>query len=99
MGRIPSNITALPFAEQLRWLRRQLGENQTCFWRRFGVTQSQGCRYEHGGEIPLPVAILLLLYVDMHVSDPQLSNARTLIGSRQPCQPSVLRVPNETAAH
>ncbi|HAR45620.1 MAG TPA: hypothetical protein DCS05_05445 [Nitrospiraceae bacterium] len=29
-------------------LRMKLGENQTDFWSRLGVTQSGGCRYEAG---------------------------------------------------
>ena len=37
--------------------RRQL--NQTEFWRRVGVSQSGGSRYESGRNIPRPVQILL----------------------------------------
>ncbi|MBY0239753.1 MAG: hypothetical protein K2X55_10620 [Burkholderiaceae bacterium] len=86
MSRIPSSITPLPPAEQLRWLRHHLGENQTHFWSRFGVTQSQGSRYEQGGEIPAPVAILLYLYVRMYVSDTHLRHARFAIQSVGTCQ-------------
>ena len=37
--------------------RRQL--NQTEFWRRVGVGQSAGSRYESGRNIPRPVQMLL----------------------------------------
>ena len=37
--------------------RRQL--NQTEFWRRVGVSQSGGSRYESGRNIPRPVQMLL----------------------------------------
>jgi len=42
-------------------LRRSHGENQETFWRRFGVTQSGGSRYESGRNIPRPVQALLRL--------------------------------------
>lgn len=37
-------------------LRKQLGLNLSKFWRRLGVTQSGGSRYEAGRDIPLQVA-------------------------------------------
>ena len=42
-------------------LRRSHGENQETFWRRFGVTQSGGSRYESGRNIPTPIAMLVAL--------------------------------------
>ena len=39
--------------------RRQL--NQTEFWRRVGVSQSGGSRYESGRKIPRPVQKLLAI--------------------------------------
>lgn len=42
-------------------LRTTRGENQTQFWRRVSVTQSGGCRYEHGHNIPEAVSRLLKL--------------------------------------
>lgn len=51
-------------------------ENQTDFWARFGVTQSQGSRIEQGGWIPAPLAMLLSLYLDMRISDLDLEAAR-----------------------
>lgn len=43
----------------VRDLRRKLGLNQREFWAYFQTTQSGGCRYESGREIPKPVQMLL----------------------------------------
>lgn len=48
--------------KDLRAYRESLGENQTQFWGRFGVTQSGGSRYESGRSVPAPVSILILAY-------------------------------------
>lgn len=45
----------------LKALRHQLGLSQYLFWKNLGVTQSTGCRYENGRDIPLPVLQLLTL--------------------------------------
>ena len=42
-------------------LRRKLRLSQAEFWVPLGVTQSAGSRYEHGRDIPRPVALLLEL--------------------------------------
>ena len=63
-------------AEQLRELRKARRESQTKFWKRFGVTQSRGSRFELGLDIPSPVAILVNLYLDGAVSDGDLWRAR-----------------------
>lgn len=42
-------------------LRTTRGENQTQFWQRVGVTQSSGCRYERGRNVPEAVSRLLKL--------------------------------------
>lgn len=63
-------------AEQLRELRKARRESQTKFWKRFGVTQSRGSRFELGLEIPHPVAILVSLYLEGTVSDRDLWRAR-----------------------
>jgi transcriptional regulator with XRE-family HTH domain len=42
-------------------LRTKLGQNQTEFWSRVGVTQSAGSRYESGRNVPKPVQLLLTL--------------------------------------
>lgn len=63
-------------AEQLRDLRKARRESQTKFWKRFGVTQSRGSRFELGMAIPSPVAILVNLYLEGAVSDGDLWRAR-----------------------
>lgn len=63
-------------ANHLRELRNTRRESQTKFWKRFGVTQSRGSRFELGLEIPAPVAILVNLYLDGAVSDGDLWRAR-----------------------
>lgn len=45
--------------EEVRALRRNLHLNQTEFWAPFKTTQSGGCRYEAGRDIPDPVQVLL----------------------------------------
>lgn len=52
----------------IRDLRHVMRENQTQFWRRFGVTQTQGSRFERGKPVPLPVLLLIRLYL-LHVID------------------------------
>jgi transcriptional regulator with XRE-family HTH domain len=42
-------------------VRTKLGLNQSEFWRRIGVTQSGGSRYENGRTMPTPTAILFEL--------------------------------------
>jgi len=55
--------------------RRALAENQGTFWRRFGVTQSGGSRYETGRTIPRPVRLLITLYAAGKITDEDLSVA------------------------
>lgn len=42
-------------------LRQRSGLSQGDFWKRFGVTQSGGSRYESGRRIPKPVQLLIEL--------------------------------------
>lgn len=63
-------------AEALRELRKQRSESQTKFWKRFGVSQSRGSRFELGLELPSPVAILIRLYLEGAISDGDLWRAR-----------------------
>lgn len=45
-------------------LRTKRGENQTDFWKRLGVTQSGGCRYEAGRAMsPAIKRLYYLVYV------------------------------------
>ncbi|HTP97270.1 MAG TPA: helix-turn-helix transcriptional regulator [Burkholderiales bacterium] len=49
----------------VRELRHHAGLNQTDFWKRVGVTQSGGSRYENGRTMPAPVRELVrLVYVE-----------------------------------
>jgi DNA-binding transcriptional regulator YiaG len=57
---------------ELKQFRISKRESQEKFWRRFGVTQSSGSRFETGLVIPAPVAILLKLYVSGKLSDGDL---------------------------
>nr|WP_315468991.1 hypothetical protein [uncultured Undibacterium sp.] len=79
MNNIPpeiSTMSSMPTAHKLKWLRRKLKENQTEFWSRFGVTQSQGSRFEQGMCMQSPLAILLTLYIESKVNDDDLMVAR-----------------------
>ncbi len=49
-----------------------LGENQSVFWQRFGVTQSGGSRYESGRSMPKPVRMLISLYAAGKIDDEDL---------------------------
>ena len=44
-----------------RKLRRKLDLNQSEFWNRLGVTQSNGSRYESGRPVPKPTAMLAVI--------------------------------------
>lgn len=70
-------------AEQLKELRKARRESQTKFWKRFGVTQSRGSRFELGMAIPSPVAILVNLYLEGAVSDGDLWRARRSSSRKQ----------------
>lgn len=56
----------------IRDLRHVMRENQTQFWRRFGVTQTQGSRFERGKPVPLSVLILIRLYLLNVIDDTDL---------------------------
>ncbi|HMV54360.1 MAG TPA: helix-turn-helix transcriptional regulator [Rhodocyclaceae bacterium] len=58
--------------DDLAAYRRARGENQSEFWRRFGVTQSGGSRYESGRSVPKPVRLLMTMYADGKISDDDL---------------------------
>ena len=63
-------------ADVLKNLRKTRRENQTRFWKRFGVTQSRGSRFEQGMEMPSPVKILIKLYFEGVVKEKDLQLAR-----------------------
>jgi len=58
-------------------LRHVMGENQTEFWRRFGVTQTQGSRFERGKSMPLSVLLLIQLYLRRVIDDNDLQRIRS----------------------
>lgn len=66
-----SKAAARAFSD-LASYRKALGENQSAFWSRFGVTQSGGSRYESGRALPKPVAVLLIAFVDGLLDDAAL---------------------------
>ena len=45
--------------DTIREFRKKMGVNQHEFWRRIGITQSGGSRYESGRKIPLTIKMLL----------------------------------------
>lgn len=47
--------------EQLTALRWGRGETQHKFWRKLGVSQACGSRYEGGRDMPEPVELLISL--------------------------------------
>lgn len=56
----------------IRDLRHVMRENQTRFWHRFGVTQTQGSRFERGRPVPLAVLLLIRLYLLNVIDDADL---------------------------
>lgn len=69
--------------KDLRAYRDSLGENQSQFWGRFGVTQSGGSRYESGREVPTPVALLVLAFASELLSNSELQKLLKLANRRQ----------------
>lgn len=45
-------------------LRKAAGTSQTEFWKKFGVTQSGGSRYESGRRMPTPLKVLMQAQID-----------------------------------
>ena len=64
-------------SEAAVFMRNRRGLNQTDFWRRVGVGQSAGSRYESGRNIPRPVQMLLrIAYGTKTQADKQLEALR-----------------------
>ena len=61
--------------KQIADIRLALNQTQTEFWGRLGVSQRTGSRIERGQDIPLPIAILVRLYLDGAISDADLDRA------------------------
>ena len=64
----------LDFAD-IATTRKKANLNQSDFWKRYGVTQSGGSRYESGRSIPKPLGILLWLHQSGKVTDQDLAEA------------------------
>lgn len=56
-------------------IRQKSNLSQINFWKRYGVTQSGGSRYESGRNLPKPLAILLWLHRSGKVTDKDLADA------------------------
>lgn len=69
--------------KDLRAYRESLGENQSQFWERFGVSQSGGSRYESGREVPTSVAILVLAFSGELLSNSKLQKLRKLANQKK----------------
>lgn len=61
----------------IRDFRHVMRENQTAFWRRFGVSQTRGSRFERGNVMPLPVLMLMRLYLRRVIDDDDLLRVRS----------------------
>lgn len=57
-------------------IRHALNLSQAEFWGRFGVNQRSGSRIERGQDMPLPISILVRLYLDGVIGDADLDKAR-----------------------
>lgn len=60
-------------------IRRERKENQSEFWKRFGVTQSGGSRYESGRPIPKPTALLIAAWLEGEIKDDTLSRLQSAV--------------------
>lgn len=56
----------------LKTFRERKRESQETFWARFGISQSNGSRYETGLSIPAPVTLLVRLYAAGKLNDGDL---------------------------
>lgn len=54
-------------------LRKSASMNQTEFWKRFGVTQSCGSRYESGRRMPTPLEVLMQAQMDGAIDEATLA--------------------------
>ncbi|MBL8485524.1 MAG: helix-turn-helix domain-containing protein [Rhodocyclaceae bacterium] len=62
--------------------RKATGLNQSDFWRRFGVTQSGGSRYESGRNLPNAVGMLLWLVDKNKLGEADLKAALNAVNKR-----------------
>lgn len=66
---------------RIQEVRKSSGFNQTDYWKRFGVTQSGGSRYETGRAIPMPTAMMLWLRDSGRINDQDLADALKAVKS------------------
>ncbi len=71
--------------ELVRQARQATGDNQTEFWKALGITQSVGCRYEAGRNIPKPVRMLYVLVKQVGLTKEQTA-ALVKAGLLEPVQ-------------
>lgn len=76
-----ANITG-PLVKKLR---QDNGDNQTEFWKSLGITQSGGCRYESGRNMPKPVRMLYVLVKQVGLTEEQ-KTALVKAGLLEPVQ-------------
>lgn len=65
-----------PLPTNLKAFRAKVGLNQSEFWRRYGVTQSGGSRYESGRDMPAPLQLLMRLHLAGVITDEDMKAAR-----------------------
>lgn len=65
-----------PVVKNIRGFRNGTKESQKLFWRRFGISQPNGSRYENGQAIPLPTALLLDLFMRGIINEHQLGDSK-----------------------
>lgn len=62
-------------SENIVEIRQSLGENQSVFWGRFGITQSGGSRYESNRRMPKTLKILINLFLTEVISEDDIVKA------------------------
>lgn len=67
--------------EDLKTYRLSIDENQTDFWKRFGLTQPGGSRYEGKQPIPKPTALLIGLYLTGKITEEDLVKMSEVIST------------------
>ena len=56
--------------------RRNLNQNQSEFWARYGLSQSGGSRYESGRKLPKPVRLLIAMELGLSLDDANILLAK-----------------------
>lgn len=63
--------------------RKAMRLNQANFWKLFGCTQSGGCRYELGRELPDAIGFLLILHSQGKVTFEDLEEAAGILAMQR----------------